>query len=492
MALEQQQIIALLSRIHFFHGLNPEKLAIAASFLEEVHYVAEKFVFEQTEDAPLFFFVYSGRLQMTRFSKATQTEEMLGFLDEGDYFGQELIDGSDRQVSVQAITEVTLLSLDGAALSPNDWPAPRIERPPAHHRRYLPAHAAHAFELGESRKSTFTIFPSRHSIFLLGRLAPVLLVLVLLVGTLLGAYAIMQLMIFLILTISFAIFGLAVMGWQYIDWSNDYFIITGRRVVYQEKIVLLYDSRQESPIDHVRATETDTSQLGRILGYGTLRIRTLTGIIHFQGIQEPAEVDAIVQEQVKRTQSSLRQAELKAIEEFHRAQDRAYTAPARRHHPRNRTNKKSRPAAFNASCPIYFTCATNLVTRSNTAPIGGCCSRASGSNRRSYWGSSDWRSGCRSTTSAGMLGESFPLIGAFLGLCLAGFDLCLWWLYIYVDWHNDLYLITNDQVVDIYRKPLGTEENQAAQIRNILSVEYKRIGHHRADLQLRHGIHSGR
>ena len=51
-----------------------------------------------------------------------------------------------------------------------------------------------------------------------------------------------------------------------------------------------------------------------------------------------------------------------------------------------------------------------------------------------------------------------------------------WWLYNYLDWHNDIYLITGDQVMDVNRKPLGKEEKRAAQIKNILSVEYKRIG----------------
>ncbi len=77
---------------------------------------------------------------------------------------------------------------------------------------------------------------------------------------------------------------------------------------------------------------------------------------------------------------------------------------------------------------------------------------------------------------AGQLGPDFPLVGAFFGLCLIGLGISLWWLYIFLDWHNDIYLIDNEQVVDISRKPLGEEERRAALIRNILSVEYQRIG----------------
>jgi hypothetical protein len=45
-----------------------------------------------------------------------------------------------------------------------------------------------------------------------------------------------------------------------------------------------------------------------------------------------------------------------------------------------------------------------------------------------------------------------------------------------MDWHNDLYIISIDQVVDVNKKPLGHEERQAAPIKNILSIEFRRIG----------------
>jgi hypothetical protein len=474
MALEQQQIVALLSKIHFFHGLNAEKLAIAASFLEEVHYDQEKYVFEQTEDAPFFFFVQSGRLQMTRFSKVSQTEEMLGFLDEGDYFGQELIYGSDRQVSVQAITNVVLLRLDGQRFRELLGQLPELNN----RLRIL----TDSFQLMLRTKLSWVhpeeyvyLIAQRHPIFLWGRIAPTFLFIVLLVGFLFGAYAIMSLMIFLILAISFGVFGLALFGWQYLDWSNDYFIVTSRRIVYQERVILLYDSRQESPIDHIRATELEASQLGRILGYGTLRVRTLTGIINFQGISDPGEVDAIIQEQVKRSQSSLRQAELKAMEDSI-ARRIGYIKQPPPPPPSEEDRQKVQISGLQRFLSDLFHLRYEmgdtiqyrrhwwvLLTRIwfQSAVLLGVIGLA-------IWMPINY--------FRGILGQNFPLLGAFLALCLAGLIFGLWWLYLYVDWHNDIYLVTNDQVVDIYRKPLGTEERQAAQIRNILSVEYKRIG----------------
>jgi len=51
-----------------------------------------------------------------------------------------------------------------------------------------------------------------------------------------------------------------------------------------------------------------------------------------------------------------------------------------------------------------------------------------------------------------------------------------WWFYQYLDWYNDVYVITSDQLVDISRKPLGQEERRSAPLKNIQTVEYRRNG----------------
>ena len=39
-----------------------------------------------------------------------------------------------------------------------------------------------------------------------------------------------------------------------------------------------------------------------------------------------------------------------------------------------------------------------------------------------------------------------------------------WWVYQYVDWANDIYQVTPDQILDIERTPLGREQITAAQL----------------------------
>jgi hypothetical protein len=54
-------------------------------------------------------------------------------------------------------------------------------------------------------------------------------------------------------------------------------------------------------------------------------------------------------------------------------------------------------------------------------------------------------------------------------------DLMLW-IYEYMDWSNDIYQVTADQIIDINRKPFGDEDRKAAPLENILSTQYKRKG----------------
>ncbi|HAL15388.1 MAG TPA: hypothetical protein DCP32_01140 [Anaerolineaceae bacterium] len=47
-------------------------------------------------------------------------------------------------------------------------------------------------------------------------------------------------------------------------------------------------------------------------------------------------------------------------------------------------------------------------------------------------------------------------------------------MYQYVDWRNDRYIITPELIMDVFKKPLGTEEKKSAPLRNILSIDYER------------------
>jgi uncharacterized membrane protein YdbT with pleckstrin-like domain len=52
----------------------------------------------------------------------------------------------------------------------------------------------------------------------------------------------------------------------------------------------------------------------------------------------------------------------------------------------------------------------------------------------------------------------------------------IWYLYQFLDWSNDTYQVTSEQIMDIKRTPLGREDRKAAMLENILSINYRRRG----------------
>jgi len=59
---------------------------------------------------------------------------------------------------------------------------------------------------------------------------------------------------------------------------------------------------------------------------------------------------------------------------------------------------------------------------------------------------------------------------------IAFFPFAGWLVYEVADWSNDKFEVTNDQIIDLDRKPFGTEIRNAAPLENILGTFYERKG----------------
>lgn len=475
MALESWQIVAFLSGLHLFRGIEEERLKWIAGQMTELRLREEELVYEEGQEPNYLYFIFEGRVQMTRYRRgAPEQEEMLGFLDQGDYFGLEVLEArAARRTSVQTTTAVVLLCFSPEAL--NEVFAQVPELIPRLDLMIASFHLRLRTNLAWVNPEEYILYIARkHSFFLWTRLVPLIFLSIIVVGLFLGLYGTLGLSLFLILMMGALVVAGGVGLWIYVDWSNDYYIVTARRIVFQERIVLLYDSRQESPMEQVQSTEVDRSYLGQLLGFGDVRIRTYTGVIVFQAVRLPEEVEKIVQEQIKRMQSALRQAEIRSIEET--IARRIGLLPSRSGPPREAAPARPAPTPMQRFMADLFHLRYEY---GDTIQY------------RTHWWILISRIWLVSVlllgvvfsslfllvkTALGQMPEGFPVVGAFLGLMLLGLGFFLWWAYIYLDWHNDRYLITSDQVVDINRKPLGKEERRAAPIRNILSVEFKRLG----------------
>ncbi|MCJ7666903.1 MAG: PH domain-containing protein, partial [Anaerolineae bacterium] len=66
--------------------------------------------------------------------------------------------------------------------------------------------------------------------------------------------------------------------WFYLDWQNDYYVVTDKRVVQVEKVMLLYEERNEAALGRIQnVTLLSPHALARLLGFANLVIETAGG-----------------------------------------------------------------------------------------------------------------------------------------------------------------------------------------------------------------------
>jgi hypothetical protein len=272
--------------------------------------------------------------------------------------------------------------------------------------------------------------------------------------------------------------GVAVIGvlygiWQWIDWGNDYYMVTNRRVVRLEKVVGIYDSRQEAPLHNVLSFSVSTTMLGRLLGYGDVIIRTFTGQIVFPNIPNPYAMAGVLEKQwhrvVERRMSEDRESKLNAVRGLTDAEsaDPPETSTLEETPPDEESGMDHQNGLGRWSFKVRFE-EQGVITY------------------RKHWAVLMRRVALPSAAIlllAGLLGArlgetiTFLPLSTFLqvsGLLILGF--VLYWLYEYVDWANDIYQITPTQIVDVHRKPLAREMRKVAPLESILGTEVDRKG----------------
>jgi uncharacterized membrane protein YdbT with pleckstrin-like domain len=319
------------------------------------------------------------------------------------------------------------------------------------------------------------------AVYYLSRRHPAFLVLRFIPWALTGIAAVVLILILFYLRINtivpFFVTGFAVAGFtiwailNYIEWGNDYSIITDRRVVYQERVIMIYDSRQEAPLDAILAVSIDTSQLGRWLGYGDVVVRTYTGTIILPDIRQPELVLGLLEGEWFRAKAGYVRAEkLTRVEAI----------------IRERLGMETDDVQVEEELPVKTIIEPGKL-QNILANIFKLRHEEGGMIiYRTHWVRLVARAWIPSLILLGLfLLLVLALLGQLGGLkflsvlqfsLLASVFIGTWWVYEYFDWRNDAYIVTDENLVDVNKKPLGREEKRAAPIRNVQSIEFARLG----------------
>ncbi|MGC1376471.1 MAG: cyclic nucleotide-binding domain-containing protein [Anaerolineales bacterium] len=467
--------VEFMKKVHLFRGLSEDQLKLVAEGMEEQSCPEPETVFLQGTSADALYLIYAGHVAVIRREK--KKEIKLATLVRGDYFGEQgLLTGQSRNATVKAEKGTVLVVL------PREHFKSMLRKIPGLRANFEIMLASRQL----ANKVRFKWLADNEVIYFLARKHPVLLyqslalptVLMLLVFLILGLAFVYMTAIFFTASIFLGVAGainLLWMIWKYVDWGNDFYIVTNQRVIWLEKVIGLYDSRNEASISTILSISTETDEIGRLFDYGTVVVRTFSGHIRMEYIRSPQQASAMIEEYWMRTKDSIRSNEQEGIKRAIRAK-LGYAHPTKAPAP---APPAAKPQPKNL--PVKTVLALRVWLR-NAFKM-----RIEGDGVVTY--RKHFFILIRNTfpydlafiilLSAPFLWGMFlgppPLwLGGILGLLFV-IDASMWG-YEYVDWSNDTYQVTADQIIDIDRKPFGKEDRKAAPLENILSTKYERKG----------------
>ena len=478
-----------LAMVPLFEDLPNEDLHRIAATIGRTRYRRGSMICRQGEVSDTLFIIRSGRVAVLA-RQETREETLITNLSAGDSFGgRSLLRAEPRDTSVQALEDTSLFYL--------------YKRDFDRVLRGIPS-AVHALNMGaRAREVTLSQrFPwqregevlialsHKHTYAFIRRLWLLILPLLAL-GAILAAALTFDwagLSFYVVLALAGAS-AAGLIAWLYVDWRNDYYVVTNKRVAHVEKTVLLQESRDEAPLESIQDIYIlMPSILGRLLDFGDLSIQTAgaKGQVVFKTIGNAAWIRDRIFEQLER------------IDEEGKGEDR------------DAIRRKLRVELGLAEGEIPFEIERDRVTAAAESPMPPLTPRAGSAVTdllrafRSYVvpemrleqnGVVTWRKHWFRLIER--IAASFLLVLILIQLAIAvfvdllrppaGFEDWFWsallvgvavglflvW-YRYEDWRNDVYQLTDDRIVDLDRLPLGLrEERREASLAMIQDIGYE-------------------
>ncbi|MGE5250640.1 MAG: cyclic nucleotide-binding domain-containing protein [Bacteroidota bacterium] len=474
--------LALLKKIHLFRALNEDELRFLAEHFSETEYKAGEVIFAQGTKGESFFLIYRGKVRIVR--KKEKAARQLAVLVDNDYFGaMELVSNAPRDATATALTDSTILVLskenfkellkNNPALKPGLDVSIRSRKL----ARQLQFRWLHSDEV-------VYFLARKHPVLLYEAMGPPALVLVAAIALALWSVFTSAITPVAVGAVLF-IFDVGWAVWRVIDWSNDYYVVTNERVVWLEKVVGLYDSRQEAPLNTVLSVSVETDVLGRAMDYGNVVVRTFVGKIPFNHVPHPTEAAHAIEEYWQRAKLQTTNVEKEAMKDAIRAKlgmkvNRAAGTKANpANAPKLKTNQIFLRALGADTLKIRYEIGDTVIYRKHWFALV----RQAGLPAflilvlTGLWISHMIRVALDPNTSLYQwVNGSLTIDTLTLTLPILMIPLFVWMVYQVIDWSNDMFQVTQDQIIDLDRTPFGSEERQAAQLENILGTEYRRVG----------------
>lgn len=474
MIVNREKLIKRLKSIFPFNQAVDERVALLADKSEVVFFKSGDMVYIEGAAAKYLYMIFEGEIEILK--EENQTINKKNHLYLGDWFGEDIfLNKRLRQTSARALKDTLLVRISSASISTflRDNQAVRAGLQPfiasyqllVKNRQNLDFETESIHFIGQPHRLYLVI--KACFFFMVSAAACTGLY------YLSSAYMLSAVILRWSIAIIFGIY-LGWFFWNFFEWANDLYIFTDRRVINQERGLILFESREETPLDAILSLNSKMNIIGRNFGFGELFIKTFTGSLRLKNVPNINEVRSLLEYLIEQNKNRNHQVEKKDFENVLR--DRMGLEKE------TGIESEPQPSHVPQFSPVSSPKSVNFLNR-----LFGI-KRIEGETviYRTHW-----LFLLRKTIFPFLILLSLILAAFYLGAnhidisrnqvlfglyAAVQISTVLWWLYQYMDWRNDQYMVTPEQIIDLYRKPLGLEDKRTAPLENIQSIRYQRQG----------------
>jgi uncharacterized membrane protein YdbT with pleckstrin-like domain len=470
-----EDLVNQLRQSKLFSELDRNDLEAVAELAQVEAHPVGCLMSRQGEMGQRWYLVRSGELRALHVD-TTGVEREVAIFGPGDSFGESsLLLGEPHDATVEVVKDATVLYINKTSFDellaerPSLLDALRLN-PKVRERRRAPR-----FDWQESEEVVVFVLHKHNVILVRSLILPGLLLLLILAGFFaLGSTWIVSLILGGLLAAAPLLFAL----YRIVDHFNDNYILTTKRVMHDEHVYLIRQSRVGAPLSNVQSIQgIQEGLLAQAFDFGDLLIETAGepgGTIVFQQIPDPTGVQAQIFEQKGRVEAQARAEERAAIRDV---LHRRFGGTGSEDCPPEQEEKEESVEEDRASSVPSLIVAPLRVFRYFFPALRH--EEGETITWRKHWVAllkPIWPSTglivLVSAVAALLLAQGginrLPILVVYVTLLMF---LVPWWLWIFEDWQNDIYQVTSTRIIDVEQLPFGLrEERREASLGQIQNV----------------------
>lgn len=463
-----------LRQVPLFRQLIDADFALIEAVVRRARYLAGALVCHQGDLGSALYIVDSGAIEV-RHVDSRNRQRTLEFKRAGDCFGEAaLLVGEPYKTTYIAREDSDLL-----VIHREDLHDLLLQHPALRPRLYAAAPPDIVTKLNQTHfawlmEGELTILHARKHWWAFVQELPRALVWI--GGALILAIAAMVFrldapVIAIVWAIALVIVGLT-FAFLIIDWRNDDYLITNRRVIHMERVLLVRTEQREATMDKVQDVKiSQPSFFHKLIGVSDVVISTAAvyGTITFATVGNGPAIRDKLFEQIQRTQAQ------KMFEARTRLKDEI----------RNQFERAKKPAVIR---PTTQSVTSAMSPKLPPRPWQSLLAERL-ALRYEYAGTITWRK-----HQIALIWQAWkPVVGILVGLVGVALTLfsvlppitsfilgaallfCVgWFIWEWIDWGNDIYMVTKDRIVDLERNPLGViQHSTEAPLTAINNISYR-------------------